>query len=121
MINQLLSFVSIISIYEFIKYVDLIQIIRSNLEIYKKIILLFKLKKTSDFREEKLILDYSKSLFISSIKIVVIIGVVLIFIFLLDKITFSFVSFITSIYGSIEISFLFIIYHLVRKRINAKL
>ena len=97
------------------------KIIRSNLEIYKKIILLFKLKKTSDSREEKLILDYSKSLFISSTKIIVINGVVLIFIFLLDKITFSFISFITSIYGSIEISFLFLIYHLIRKKINAKL
>ena len=121
MINQLLSFVSIISIYEFIKYVNLMKIIRSNLEIYKKIILLFKSKKTSDFREEKLILNYSKSLFISSTKIIVIIVIVLIFIFLLDKITFSFISFIISVYGFVEISFLFLIYHLVRKRINAKL
>ena len=121
MINQLLIIFSTIFIYEFVKYVRLINIIKSNLKIYKKIFSLLKSNKTSDFRKEKLVLNYSKSLLISSIKIIIIIIIILIFIFLINKLSSTFINFTTSLYGFTEISLLFFIYHKLRKRINAKL
>ena len=82
MINQLLLICSAIIIYEFIRYVKLIDIVQLNLKIYQKILKLFKFKKVSDFRKEKLILNYSKSLFIVSIKIFAILISILIFMFI---------------------------------------
>ena len=121
MINQLLIIFSTIFIYESVKYLRLINIIKSNLKIYKKIFSLLQSNKTSDFRREKLILNYSKSLLISSIKIIIIFIIILIFIFLINNLSSSFVNFATSLYGFTEISFIFFIYHKLRKKINAKL
>ena len=84
MINQLLLICSAIIIYEFIRYVQLINIVKSNLKIYQKILKLFKFKKVSDFRKEKLILNYSKSLFIVSIKIFAIPISILIFMLIIN-------------------------------------
>ena len=121
MINQLLLICSTIIIYEFIKYVDLINIFRSNIKIYQKIINLFKLKKVSDFRKEKLIFNYSKSLFIVSIKIFAILISILIFILILNLLSSSFLNFVVSVIGIIEFCIIFIIYYLLKKKINAKL
>ena len=121
MIDQLLIVFLTISIYEFMKYVKLIEIIYSNLKIYKKILTLFKYKNTSDFKKEKLTLNYSRSLLISSTKIIIIILIIVIFIFLIGRLSSSFINFIISIYGLAEITVLFLFYHQLRKRINAKL
>ena len=101
MINQLLLFCSAIIIYEFIKYVQLINIVKSNLKIYKKILKLFEFKKVSDFRKEKLILNYSKSLFIVSIKIFAILVFIFIFMLILNLLTNSFLNLIIYILGII--------------------
>ena len=121
MINQLLLICSAIIIYEFIRYVQLINIVKSNLKIYQKILKLFKFKKVSDFRKEKLILNYSKSLFIVSIKILIIIISIFILVFFLNLLTNSYLNLMTSILGIIELSIVFIIYHLIRKNFNEKL
>ena len=49
MVNQILLICSSIIIYEFIKYSKFINIVKSNLKIYKKILKLFKFNKVSDF------------------------------------------------------------------------
>ena len=121
MINQLLLICSAIIIYEFIRYVQLINIVKSNLKIYQKILKLFKFKKVSDFRKEKLILNYSKSLFIVSIKIFAILISIFIFMLILNLLSNSFLNLVISILGIIELSIVFIIYHQFRKKINAKL
>ena len=121
MINQLLLFCSAIIIYEFIRYVQLINIVKSNLKIYQKILKLFRFKKVSDFRKEKLILNYSKSLFIVSIKIFAILVFIFIFMLILNLLTNSFLNLIISILGIIELSIFFIVYHIVRKKIDAKI
>ncbi len=121
MINQLLLFCSAIIIYEFIRYVKLINIVKANLKIYQKILKLFKFKKVSDFRKEKLILNYSKSLFIVSIKIFAILVFIFIFMLILNLLTNSFLNLIISILGIIELSIFFIVYHIVRKKIDAKI
>ena len=121
MINQLLLICSTIIIYEFIRYVKLINIIKSNLKIYQKILNLFRFKKVSDFRKEKLIFNYSKSLFLVSLKIVVILICILVFVIILNLISNSYLNFIMSISGIIELSIVFLLYHLIRKKFNAKL
>ena len=121
MINQLLLICSAIIIYEFIRYVQLINIVKSNLKIYQKILKLFKFKNVSDFRKEKLIFNYSKSLFILSIKIFLILILILIFMFILNLLSQSFLNLVISIFGIIELTLVVIIYHQLRKKINAKL
>ena len=121
MINHILLICSSIAIYEFIKYFRFINIVKSNLKIYRKILKLFKFKKVSDFRKEKLILNYSKSLFIVSIKIFAILISILTFMYILDLLFNSFLNLIISILGIIELSIAFIIYHLLRGKIDAKL
>jgi hypothetical protein len=121
LINQLLLICSAIIIYEFIRYVQLINIVKSNLKIYQKILKLFKFKKVSDFRKEKLILNYSKSLFIVSIKIFAILISIFIFMLILNLLSNSFLNLVISILGIIELSIIFLIYHLIRKKFYAKL
>ena len=121
MINQFLLICSAIIIYEFINYVEFINIVRSNIKIYKKILNLFKLKKVSDFRKEKLIFNYSKSLFIVSIKIIAILTTIFIFMLSLNLLSESFLDLVFSVFGIIEISVIFIIYKLFKKKLNEKL
>ena len=121
MINHILLICSSIVIYEFIRYVKFTNIIKSNLKIYQKILKLFKYKNVSDFRKEKLIFKYSKSLFTLSIKIFSILILILIFIYTLNLLSQSFLNLIISIFGIIELSIIIIIYQQLRKKINAKL
>ena len=121
MINLLLAGLSTIIIYEFLRFLKFIFIVKSNLKIYKKIIKLLKSKKVSDFRKEKLILNYSKSLFIISFKIFFIIILIFFFILLIDQLSNSFLNFIVSTLGIIEIILISTIYSKLRMRFNAKL
>ena len=121
MINHLLLICSTVLIYEFIRYVKFTDIIKSNLKIYQKILKLFKFKNVSDFRKEKLIFNYSKSLFIISIKIFLILILILIFMFILNLLSQSFLNLVISIFGIIELILVVIIYHQLRNKINAKL
>jgi len=121
LINQLLLICSAIIIYEFIKYAKLAEIIKSNLKIYKKIFKLYKFKKVSDFRKEKLIFNYSKSLFIVSIKIFTILFSILLFMLILNFVSNSFLKLVISIIGIFEISIVFTIYHQIRKKNDKKL
>lgn len=116
MINQLLVICSAIIIYEYIKYVHLIDTIFSQFKIFLKMLKLFNYKKISDFRKEKLIFSYSKLLFIGSIKIFSILILIIIFILTLNLIFSSYLNFIISILGMIELTITFIIYHLIRKK-----
>ena len=121
MINQLLLICSAITIYEFIKYIKLISFVKSNLKIYQKILKLFKFKKVSDFRKEKLIFNYSKTLLLVSIKIIVILISIFVFMIILNLISNSYLNLVISILGIIELSIVFMIYHLIRRKFYAKL
>lgn len=115
MINQILLICSIIIIYEFIKFVNLINIIYSSLKIYKKILKLFKTNKASDFRKEMLILNYSKHLFTHSVKIFAILIIISFLVIIFNFISKTFINFIASFYGIIELCLIFSLYHLIRK------
>ena len=120
MINQLLLIFSAIIIYEFIRFTKFIVIVKSTLKINKKIFKLFTYKKASDLRKQRLIFNYSKSLFISSIKIISIIVIVIIIIFILNLLSNSFLDFVISIFGILEMIVILIIYYQFKKKINAK-
>ena len=98
-----------------------IEIIKSNLKIYHKILKLFNYKHIPDLRKEKLVLRYSKLLFASSIRIFLILIFILFFIYVLTILSQSFLDLIISIFGIIELSVIVLIYNLLRKKINAKL
>ena len=119
--NHILLIFSSLTIYEFLKYVQFNNIVQTNIKIYQKMIKLFQYKKVSDFRKEKLMFNYSKLLLLVSIKIVVILISILVFIIILNLLSYSYLSFIMSIYGIIEFSIVFLIYHLIRKKFYAKL
>ena len=121
MINHILLICFTIIIYEFIRYFQLKNYFKQSLKIYQKIIKLFRLEKASDFRKEKLILNYSKSLFLLSSKIFIIILLIFILLYILSFLSVSLIDFIVSIFGIIELTFIFMIYHILRKKINEKL
>ncbi len=121
MINHILLVCSSILIYEFIRYIRFIDILKSNLKIYQKILKLFKYKNISDFRKEKLIFNYSKSLFIVSIRIIAILISIIILLLILNILSNSYLNLIISILGIIELSIVVMIYHLMRRKYDEKL
>lgn len=121
MINHVLLICSSIVIYEFIQLINFTDIVKLNLKIYQKILNLLQYKNVSDFRKEKLILNYSKKLLLVSIRIIVILISILIFILILNLLSNSYLNLIMSASGVIELSIVFLIYHLIRKKSYAKL
>ncbi len=121
MINYILLICSAVVIYEFIQLVNFTNIVKSNFKIYQKILKLFKYKNVSDFRKEKLIFNYSKTLLLVSIKILIILVSIIVFMIILNLLSNSYLNFIISILGVIKLSIVFIIYHLIRRKNNAKL
>ena len=121
MINHILLVFSCVIIYEFIQLVNFTNIVKSNLKIYQKILKLFQYKNVSDLRKEKLILNYSKTLLLVSIKIIVIIISILVFIIILNFLSTHYLNLVLSLFGIIELSVFFLIYHLTRKKFYAKL
>ena len=121
MINHFLLICLSIIVYEFIIYYKFTNYIKFNIKIYQKIFNLFKLKSTSDFRKEKLILNFLKSLFLILIKILIIIILILILIYIIDIFFKSFIELVFSTIGIIELSIFVAIYHLFIKKINAKI
>lgn len=115
MINHILLICFSLFTYELIRLTKLNEIIKINFNIYKKIFKLFKSKNVSDFRKEKLILNYSKSLFIISLKILLIVILIITFVYLLTSFSSPFLNLIASILGIIELSVIIIIYHVFRK------
>ena len=116
MIDHILLIFSSVLIYEFIVYTRFGNILKSNLKIYQKILRLFKYKNVSDSRKEKLILNYSKSLFVVSIRIVAILVSIIILLFIINILSNSYLNLIISILGIIELNIVFIVYHLIRRK-----
>ena len=121
MINHILLICSAVVIYEFFQLVNFTNIIKSTLKIYQKILKLFQYKNVSDFRKEKLILNYSKALLLVSMKTITIFISILFFIIILNFLSNSYINLVISVLGIIEISIFFLIYHLIRKKFYANL
>lgn len=121
MINQLSIICFTFLTYEIIKLSNTKKIIQDNFTICKKIFNIFNISNISDDKKEKLIFEYSRQLFITSIKLIGVIFFLVMIIFILNYLNSSFLISITSIFTLIEITILMLIYHLIRKKINAKL
>ena len=116
MINQIFLIFLTIGIFEFLNYTRLINILTSSLIIYKKLFKALNFKQVSDFRKEKIILNYSKLLFIFAIKIFFILSCIIIVILVIIFISNSFANLIISPLGMIEIAVIFYIYNILRKK-----
>ena len=121
MVNHILLICSSVVIYEFIQLVNFTNIVKFNLKIYQKILKLFQYKNVSDFRKEKLILNYSKTLLLVSIKIIAILISIFVFIIILNLLSNSYLNYIITILDIIELTIVFIIYHLIRRKFYEKL
>lgn len=117
MINHLLLIFAVIIIFEFMSILRIISILKINYKLSKKILKLLTSKKIPDVRKEKLIPRYSKTLFINSVKIFVIIFIILLLMYILYFFSNSFINFITSILGFLELIIGFLTYSLIRKKI----
>ena len=117
MIDQLFLFMTSIVIYEFIKYFKFQLIVSQSIKICKKILKLFTLKFTSDFRKEKLILNYAMALFTLSIKALCIILIIIFFIMSFDFVLNTFFITLTSAEGMIKVTIFILIYHILRKKV----
>ena len=115
MINHILLICSSVIIYEFLIYIKFRDIIKYNLKVYKKILKLFKYKEVSDFRKEKLLFNYSKKLLLVSIKTIFIIISIFVFKIALNSLSNSYLNLIISAFGIVELSVIFIIYHLIQQ------
>ena len=65
--------------------------------------------------------NYSKTLLLVSINIIVILISILVFMIILNLISNSYLNLVISILGIIELSIVFMIYHLIRKKFYARL
>lgn len=120
MINYILVIFATITIYEFLRYVNFLKIIKRNLNIYKKFLKLFRSKNVSNNRKEQANFFYSKILLITSLKILLNLIIILSFILTLSFLSKSFINFFISFYG-ISVSSMTIIFYLQLKKHNAKL
>jgi len=121
LINHILLICSSVLIYEFLLYIKFFNLIKSNYKLYQKIIKLFKYKNGSDFRKEKLILSYSKLLFLVSMKIIIILISILVLMVILNLLSNSYLKLVISLLGIIELTAFFLVYYLIRKKFYAQL
>ena len=121
MIDQFSIICFTIFTYEIIKLTNTKKIVQDNFIICKKILSIFTVSKISDDQKKKLILGHARQLFTNSAKLISIIFLIIIIIFIFNYLNTSFLILTTSIFTLIEITILMYIYHLIRKKINAKL
>ena len=121
MLNQALLGLSIVIIYEVLNILKFYEEIYFNIKLINKVLKFFNSKIISDKKKEKKIINLSKKLFFSSIKLILTLMLVLIFIYTMNKISNGLINYFISLKGIIQLSLITIIYHNLRKYINAKL
>ncbi len=121
MINHILLFCYTVIIYELIKFSKLKYLFKTYLILYQKMIILISIKKISDNRKKILILGYSKILFKKSIKIFFLLLIIFFLIYPFNLFYNSFEEFVISIFGIFELIIAYLIYHILRVKINEQL
>jgi len=114
-------FVFTIILYEVLYNFKFLNTINKIFNIYKKLIKIFTLKKISDSSKEKSILKYSKSLFINSLKLILLFISIIIIFLIFNYFNNNFGIFVLKINGILEVTSIFLIYNFLRKHINEKL
>ena len=115
-----LIFIIILSC-EFLKYFRFVHLLKKNINLYKKIFKLLNFKQVSDTWKEKVLLNYSKNLFLTSVKVILILSLIIIIFFIFSYLDKNFFKFILSFIGIIETTIIFLIYSYLRQYFHAKL
>ncbi|MBF91703.1 MAG: hypothetical protein CMP34_02720 [Rickettsiales bacterium] len=116
MIKHLLLILFTVSIYEFFLITKFKKIVILNLNIYKNLFAVLKRSKISDSKKEKMILNYSQSLLLSSLKIFGVIICIFVPIFFIKKLDITSFEFFISIHGICEAFLIFLLYYNLRKK-----
>ena len=116
MIDHSLLLISSIIIYEFLRFTTLKNLLKKNLHSYKKIFYLFKSSGSSEHRKELLVFKYSRLLLMISLKILLILFSIILFMLILNSLSNSFLSLMFSIYGITVLSIFFTLYHIFKKK-----
>ncbi len=116
--NHILIFLFVGLVFEFAKLFRLKKILLQNIEIQKKIFKLFKKEEISYTKKQNLIFKYSKKLFSNSLKILLFIIIISLILYLSNYLSSDFSVYLTSLFGVIEISIIYLIYNFIRKRIS---
>ena len=95
--------------------------IKFNFQTYKKLLSSFLEKNLDDEAKQNQILDISKKLLLSSVKILICLLIVLILFFSSKLIMNDLYNFILSYIGILETTIFFVLYSYLRKYFNAKL
>ncbi len=82
---------------------------------------MFKNREIIEDEKQELTIEYSKNLLITSLKILLIFLFIFIFFYIVGYILPNFRIFIFSLFGIVEATIIFFIYHLIRKKFNDKL
>ncbi|MDA9646289.1 hypothetical protein N9S92_00805 [Candidatus Pelagibacter sp.] len=106
--------------YEILFFFDILKLTKLNISVYKKFFKLLRLKKISDNWKEKVFLNYSKTLFITSIKILSIIILVMLLVMIINKFVDGFYIQIFSLVGFIESVVVILFYTYIKRKINGK-
>ena len=121
MLIHLLLIINIIIIYEFLNFIKIFRLINKILSIYIKFFELLKNKKLNNNQLEKLLIKYSRSLLIKSLKLLILILFIIILLYSINFLYSNFFEKIYSLIGVIETSIYILIYHKVRNLINVRL
>ena len=119
-INLLIVFITLI-VYEFLNYFNFKKIIKSTFRIYRKIFELIKSRKIFENKKEKIVIFYSKILFLNSTKILFVFISIIALILILDQFFNSLLESIFNFSGILISILVFFIYHKLRKLFNGKL
>ena len=109
-----LIFIIILSC-ELLIYFRFVHLLKKNINLYKKIFKLLNFKQASDTWKEKVLLNYSKNLFLTSVKVILILSLIIIIFFIFSYLDKNFFKFILSFIGIIETTILFLFYSYLRQ------
>ena len=113
--------VLVIISFEVINFFKLIDLIKLNFQTYKKLLSSFIEKNLDDEAKQNQILDTSKKLLLSSVKILICMFIIFVLFFSSKLFMIDLYNFILSYIGILETTIFFVLYSYLRKYFNAKL
>ena len=117
MINHTITIIFSILTVEIILYFNFVKKVKLCLSTVKKIYIVVFYKKASEHWKEKTLLKYSQLLLLNSIKLLVILFIIFVFLFLMTLFYKSFLNYLISYIGFAEVTFVVFLYAVFRKKV----
>ena len=117
----MLYFINIIFLtitYESLRFFNFFLILKTLVNLSKKIVFTISSKKISDQWKEKVLLNYSFNLFKSSLKILIFLALLFILVYLINYFENKFILFLFSLNGIISATIYIFFYHKIRNFIK---